>query len=175
MFNLSLFRKKVKPAICISSEYNAPIITCSNFILLSGPAYGDKTFFGSFLLDVSLSKAWMTEHSNTVFSSSSLEQEARIFLPSWCSNVTKEDDSYVTLIDIHMRHVLVPYTYDFYLKDCLRIYCHQCHAYCDNIVDKSSDVVSFGKSRSWLEEWQCTNGHVIHRKSQELRLLIRTN
>lgn len=156
-----------------TSEYTKPSIECSNLILLSGPAYGDKTFFGSFLLNVSLSKVWMKEHSNVVFSSDKLEQEARIFLPTWCADVTEEDNAYITLIDTHIRHVLVPYTYDFYLKSSLQIYCHQCNSYCDRIFDKSSDVVINGRNRSWVEDWRCSNGHVLHRKDQELRLLVR--
>jgi hypothetical protein len=175
MFNFNFLKKNISLKKTSAIQYIKPEINCSNLILLSGPAYGDKTFFGSFLLDVSASKAWMKEHSNTVFSSAKLEQDARVFLPNWCSNVTKDDDTYVTLIDIQMRHVLVPYTYDFYLKDCLRIYCYQCHSYCDKILDNSSDVVSIGNNRSWVEEWHCSNGHVLHRKSQELRLLIRQN
>jgi hypothetical protein len=175
MFNLNFLKKKDAVDKSPTIQYIKPEIKCSNFILLSGPAYGDKTFFGSFLLDVSASKEWMNEHSKAVFSSAKLEQEARIFLPTWCSNVANEDDAYVTLIDIQMRHVLVPYTYDFYLKDFLRIYCHQCHSYCDKILDNSSDVVSDGNNRSWIEEWHCSKGHVIHYKNQELRLLIRKN
>lgn len=175
MFNWNFFKSILKDEKSLVSSYVKPAIDCSNFILLTGPAYGDKTFFGSFLLDVSLSKAWIHEHSNTVFSSAKLEQEARIFLPAWCSNVTKEDDGYVTLIDNQMRHVLVPYTYDFYLMNCLKIYCHQCNSYCDKIIDKSSDAVRNGKNRSWIEEWHCPCGHVLHRKNQELRLLTRVN
>jgi hypothetical protein len=175
MFNFNFFKKKNRVDNLPPIGYTKPSIECSNLILLSGPAYGDKTFFGSFLLDVPSSKLWMKEHSVSVFSSAKLEQDARVFLPNWCDNVAIEDDSYVTLIDIQMRHVLVPYTYDFYLKDFLRIYCHQCHSYCDKIFDKSSDVVSNGNNRSWIEEWHCSSGHVLHRKSQELRLLIRQN
>jgi hypothetical protein len=173
MFDFNFFKKKNKVENFSPTTYTKPSIECSNLILLSGPAYGDKTFFGSFLLDVSSSKVWMKEHSDSVYSSAKLEQDARVFLPIWCGNVAKEDDSYVTLIDIQMRHVLVPYTYDFYLKNFLRIYCHQCHSYCDKLLDNSSDVVSNGNYRSWIEEWHCSNGHVLHRKSQELRWLIR--
>jgi hypothetical protein len=173
MFNFGISKKTARDNIPLVNSYVKPVIDCSNLIILSGPVYGDKTFFGSFILDVSLSKSWMLEHAYNVLSSSKLEQEARIFLPTWFGDVSKEDVGYVTLIDIHMRHVLVPYTLDFYLKNFLKIYCHQCHSYCDKIIDKSSDVVSIGKNRSWVEEWHCPSGHLLHRKSQELRLLIR--
>lgn len=175
VFNFNFFKKIVKEGAPPVNSYIKPTIECSNHILLAGPAYGDKTFFGSFLLDVPMSKFWMNEHSKSVFSSSKLEQEARTFLPLWCSDVTKANDSYVTLVDIYMRHVLVPYTYDFYLKGFLKIYCHQCRCFYDEILDSSSEVLKNGNSRSWTEEWVCSSGHLLHRKSQELRLIVRQN
>lgn len=175
MFNFNFFKRNVKNEKLLVDSYVKPTIECSTHILLAGPAYGDKTFFGSFLLDVPMSKLWMNEHSKSVFSSSKLDQEARIFLPLWFSGVTKDNDSYVTLVDIYMRHVLVPYTYDFYLKGFLKIYCHQCRCYYDQILDSSSEVVKNGNNRSWTEEWLCSSGHLLHRKSQELRLIVRPN
>ncbi len=79
MFNFNFFKRNVKNEKLLVDSYVKPTIECSTHILLAGPAYGDKTFFGSFLLDVPLSKLWMNEHSKSVFSSSKLDQEARIF------------------------------------------------------------------------------------------------
>ena len=166
---LSIFSKKEIPKLV----YEEPKIKCSNTILLSGPSYGDKTFLGSFFLDVTASKDWMLNHSLSVFSSSKLEQQARLYLPKWCEFVTNKDADYVTLLDIHMRHVLVPYTYDFYLKGWLKCYCHQCSILHNKLLDNSSEVEKFGNNRSWTEEWLCPNGHILHNKNQELRLLIR--
>lgn len=175
MFNFKFIKNYLKEEKPLEIFYVKPSIECSNTILLAGPAYGDKTFFGSFLLDVSLAKFWIKEHADAVFSSSKLEQAARTYLPIWCDNVSSTNDSYVTLIDVQMRHVLVPYTYDFYAKGFLKTYCHQCQSYCDEIVDNSSEAVKDGNLRSWTEEWLCSSGHCLHRKSQQLQLIIRQN
>lgn len=171
--NLLRRSKSLKSSVSKDEHYIPPILDCSNSILLSGPAYGDKTFLGSFLLDVPLSKDWIKDHAKSVFSTFKLEQEARLFLPKWCDSVSNNCDSYVTLIDVYMRHVLVPYTYDFYNNGFLKIYCHQCKSYCKELLDNSSVVEKIGNERKLTEEWLCSNGHILHSKNQELRLLIR--
>jgi len=165
----NFFKKKTKPDLV----YKFPEINCSSLILLSGPAYGDKTFFASFFLDVVACKEWVLDHSKSVISSVKQEQEARLFLPKWFTNVTMSDDSYITLIDSKMRSVLVPYALDFYQKGWLNYYCHGCHEFHDSMIDNTSEVVKNGNYRSWVEEWQCLNGHIIHHNEHELRLIVR--
>lgn len=148
-------------------------LSCSNLVLLSGPSYGDRTFFASFFLDVVASKGWVLEHSKSVISSNNQEQKARLFLPEWFALVTKEDGGYITLLDPNMRSVLVPYTLDFYLKGWMNYFCHSCHSFHDSMIDNTSEVVKDGNYRYWVEEWQCLNGHIIHHKEQELRLIVR--
>ena len=157
----------------IVDSYNKPEIKCSNTILLSGPAYGDKTFLGSFLLNINGFDDWMLDHSKSVFSSSKKEQQARLFLPNWVAFDSTTCTNYVTLLDFHMRQVLVPYTYDFYLKGWIKCYCYECSFLHDKLIDNSSEVEKFGKNRSWTEKWLCPNGHILHTKNEELRLLIR--
>ena len=103
----------------------------------------------------------MLDHSKSVFSSSKLEQQARLYLPTWIACIP-DNAFYVTLLDIHMRHVLVPYAYDFYLKGWLKCYCHQCSLLHEKFIDNSTEVEKLGNSRSWTEEWLCPNGHILH-------------
>ena len=153
--------------------YSQPHLACSSLILLSGPAYGDKTFFGSFLLNAVAVREWVSAHSKGVWSSSVLEQKARLYLPTWLEKVSYEQDCYVTLLDIHMRHVLVPYTYDFYLKGWLAVYCHQCSTLYDTLIDNDYSHQKVGHTSQWTEEWLCPAGHILHHKEQELRLIVR--
>ena len=154
-------------------QYEKPKIDCSSMILLSGPAYGDKTFFGSFLLNAVSVREWALDHSKGVWSSANLEQQARVFLPVWLDRVTYESEGYITLIDMPMRQVLVPYTYDFSLKGWLSIYCHQCHEFYDSVIDQNHDSQSDGISSKWIEEWHCPVGHILHLKEQEVRWIVR--
>lgn len=164
-----LFKKEVaveKPA------YVQPSLACSSLILLSGPAYGDKTFFGSFLLNSVALREWASDHSKSVWSSSYLEQQARLYLPIWLENVSYEQDGYVTLLDMPMRHVLVPYAYDFYLKDWLSVYCHQCSMLYNTLIDNDHNHQKVGRTSKWTEEWRCPAGHILHHKEQELRWIV---
>ena len=154
-------------------HYVRPTLECSNSLLLSGPSYGDKTFFGSFILDLNDAYSWIKDHSKSVYSTNKLEQEARLFLPIWVKNLSSNADGYVTLLDNPMRQVLVPYTYDFYLKGWLKVYCYECSMLHDTLIDKSTDSEKDGNVRRWVEEWQCSKGHIVHRKDEELRLLVR--
>lgn len=167
-----LFKKEVaveKPA------YVPPPLACSSLILLSGPAYGDKTFFGSFLLNSVAVREWVSDHSKSVWSSSNLEQQARLYLPTWLEKVSYEQDRYVTLLDMPMRHVLVPYTYDFYLKGWLSVYCHQCSKHYDTLIDNDHNHQKIGRTSQWTEEWLCPSGHVLYHKEQELRWIVRNS
>ena len=154
-------------------QYEKPTIDCSNLILLSGPAYGDKTFFGSFLLNAVSVREWSLDHSKSVWSTANLEQQARVFLPIWLEGATYDSDSYITLIDMPMRQVLVPYTYDFYLKGWLSVYCHQCSKFYDTLVDNDHSHQKVGHTSNWTEEWLCPSGHILHHKEQEVRWIVR--
>lgn len=169
-FLKKFFSKKV---VVEPLSYLHPLIPCSSLILLSGPAYGDKTFLGSFLLDVGASSNWISDHSKSVYSSFKLVQEARLCLPKWIFNSTPLSDSYITEIDNYMRQVLVPYTYDFYLKGWLKVYCHECSMLHDTLIDNSTNSEKDGNVRRWVEEWQCPKGHIVHRKDEEIRIITR--
>ena len=162
---------KVTPAD--RPQYESPKNACSSLILLSGPTYGDKTFFGSFLLNAVSVREWVLDHSKSVWSTANLEQQARIFLPVWLDGVSYEDDDFITLIDMPMRQVLVPYTYDFYLKGWLSVYCHQCSDFYDTLVEKDDNHQKVGNTSNWTEEWLCPSGHILHYKEQEVRWIVR--
>jgi cyclopropane fatty-acyl-phospholipid synthase-like methyltransferase len=153
--------------------YVQPTVACSSLILLSGPAYGDKTFFGSFLLNAVAVREWMSDHSKSVLSSSNFEQQARLYLPTWLENVTDKHDSYVTLLDKPMRDVLVPYTYDFYLKGWLSVYCHQCSMLHHTMIDNDHNHQKVGLTSQWTEEWLCPGGHILHYSEEEIRWIVR--
>ena len=163
--------RKVKPLE--KPQYEKPKIGCSSLILLSGPAYGDKTFFGSFLLNAVSVREWALDHSKSVWSTAHLEQQARVHLPKWLEGVTYNADGYVTLIDMPMRQVLVPYTYDFYLKGWLSVYCHQCSKFYDTLVDNDHSHQKVGHTSNWTDEWLCPIGHILHHKEQEVRWIVR--
>jgi hypothetical protein len=157
----------------VIEQYQQPAISCSSLILLSGPAYGDKTFFGSFLLNAFAVKSWAFDHSNSVWSSAKIEQQARVYIPKWLESASYHDDGYVTLIDLPMRQVLVPYTFDFYDKGWLSIYCHQCGELHDSLIDNMHNNQRNGSTSTWTDEWHCPNGHILHHKEQEVRWITR--
>lgn len=164
-----LFTKEVpveKPA------YVLPSVACSSLILLSGPTYGDKTFFGSFLLNSVALREWMSDHSKSVWSSSNLEQQARLYLPTWLEKVSLEHDGYVTLLDMPMRHVLVPYTYDFYLKGWLSVYCHQCSTLYETVIENDHNHQKTGLTSRWTAQWLCPSGHILHHAEEEIRWIV---
>jgi hypothetical protein len=164
---------KAKPKFIDKAKYEKPKIDCSSLILLSGPAYGDKTFFGSFLLNAVSVRKWALDHSKSVWSTANLEQQARVFLPVWLDKVSNESNDYITLIDMPMRQVLVPYAYDFYLKGWLFIYCHQCSEFYETLVDNEHNHNKAGHTSNWTEEWLCPSGHILHHKEQEIRLIVK--
>lgn len=172
---MNFFRKLFKSTRQSSKTetYRAPIHKCSSLILLSGPSYGDRTFFGSFLLDAVAVKEWVLDHSKSIWTNSKSEQLAREFLPHWLEHVTYADDDCVTLLDEKMRLVLVPYTYDFYDKGWVSIYCHQCKAIHDTILDNTHNVERVGNTSSWTEEWLCSAGHIVHHKEHEVRWIVK--
>ncbi len=171
---LNFFTKLIKRAKPLEKpQYEKPKIDCSSLILLSGPAYGDKTFFGSFLLNAVSVREWTLDHSKTVWSSANLEQQARVYLPLWLEEVTYNADGYVTLIDMPMRQVLVPYTYDFYLKGWLSVYCYQCAEFYDTLVESDHNHKKIGNTSNWTEEWLCPSGHILHHKEEEVRWIVR--
>jgi hypothetical protein len=171
-FSKVFLKPKSQP---IASPYVKPSIECSSLILLSGPAYGDKTFFGSFLLNSVSLLEWALDHSKNVISSSHLEQQARVFLPVWLEGVSYESKNYITLIDMPMRQVLVPYTYDFYLKGWLSVYCHKCSKSYDTLIDNDHNHQKVGHTFNWTEEWLCPVGHILHHSEEGMRLIIRKN
>jgi hypothetical protein len=169
-FLLRLFGYQRKPE---KPRYEPPLMPCSSLIALSGPCYGDMTFFGTFLLNSVSLKVWMKDHAASVFSSDSMEQQARLHLPLWLEDVDYSCNNYVTKIDFPMRKVLVPYTYDFYLKGWIVVYCHECKSLHDAMIDNNQNIEKTDSSVKWLEEWLCPAGHVLHRKDQEIRHIKR--
>lgn len=162
----------VKSKLVEKLQYEKPKINCSNLILLSGPAYSDRTFFGSFLLNAVSVKEWAIDHSKSVWSNANLEQQARVYLPIWLDGVAYRTSDYVTLLDMPMRQVLVPYTYDFYLKGWLSIYCHQCSKFYDTLIDNDHSHSKVGNISNWTEEWLCPSGHIIRHKEEEIRWMV---
>ncbi len=154
------------------AQYEKPNVDCSSLILLSGPAYGDKTFFGSFLLSAVSLREWALDHSKSVWTTANFEQQARFFLPVWLDGVSIESNNYITLIDMPMRQVLVPYTYDFYLKGWMSVYCHQCSEFYDTLVDNNHNHQKVGHTSNWTEEWHCPSGHILHHKEEEVRWIV---
>jgi len=176
---MNFFTKWFRKSISVETpqyekpEYEKPKIDCSISILLAGPAYGDKTFFGSFLLNAVSVREWALDHSTSVWSTAHLEQQARVFLPTWLNGITSDSNRYVTLIDLPMRQVLVPYTYDFYLKGWLSVYCHQCAVSYDSLIDNQHNQQKAGHTSNWTDEWLCPKSHILHHKDQEIRLIVR--
>ena len=165
-----LFSKKLEIK---KPTYIQPSVACSSQILLAGPAYGDKTFFGSFLLNAIAVREWTLDHSKSVWSNANLQQQARVYLPIWLDGVTYKADGYVTMIDMPMRQVLVPYTYDFYLKGWLSIYCHQCALLYETLNENIHNHQKVGNTSNWTDEWLCLSGHIIHYKEEEIRWIVR--
>lgn len=155
--------------------YPHPLTTCSSLILLSGPTYGDKTFFGSFLLNAVGVRDWVSDHSKSVWSSADLEQQARKYLPIWLQGVSHEDDKYLALLDLPMRHVLVPYAYDFYLKGWLSVYCHQCSILYDTLIENDHDHSKTGPTSRWTTQWLCPSGHILHHKAEEIHWFVKNS
>jgi len=166
-------KAKTEPKPIEKAQYEKPINDCSSLILLSGPAYGDKTFFGSFLLNAVSLKEWALDHSKSVWSSAKLEQQARVFLPVWLDSASYESNDYITYIDMPMRQVLVPYTYDFYLKGWLSVYCHQCSQFYDTLIERDPNHQKVGNTSNWTDEWLCPSGHILHHKEEEVRWISR--
>lgn len=152
--------------------YTHPAVACSSHILLSGPAYGDKTFLGSFLLNAVEVRDWVSDHSKSVWSSANFEQQARQYLPTWLEGVSLEDDGYVTLLDLPMRQVLVPYTYDFYLKGWLSVYCHQCSQLFETLIENDHNHQKTGLTSRWTAQWLCPSGHILHHAEEEIRWIV---
>jgi hypothetical protein len=157
------------PKTSDKSTYKYPSYQCGSSILICGPTYGDKKYFGSFTVDASKLASWTFEHSKAVWSSNKDEQKARELLPLWLSIGNLEREFYVSLLDLPMRHVLVPYLYDFYLKGWVTIYCHECHLHHHELIDNKHDHEQRGDTNKWIQEWLCPNGHVIHHEHAELR------
>ncbi len=153
--------------------YTHPAVACSSHILLSGPAYGDKTFLGSFLLNAVEVRDWVSDHSKSVWSSANFEQQARQYLPTWLEGVSLKDDGYVTLLDMPMRQVLVPYTYDFYLKGWLSVYCHQCSKLFETLIENDHNHQKTGLTSRWTAQWLCPSGHILHHAEEEIRWIVR--
>lgn len=156
-----------------TAAYQAPEIICSKTLVLCGPCYADITYTATFLLDTQHLKDWALDHSKNIWSSNKTEQQAREALPNWLLSSPKRKSTYVAKLDYPMRQVLMPYIYDFYLKGWLQYYCHECkthhHALTENDHDKSSN----GDTTSWVEEWLCPNGHIIHSKQESIRWITR--
>jgi len=154
-------------------SFKYPSHQCGSSILLCGPTYGDIKYYGSFLVDARKLSSWTFEHSKAVWSSNKDEQKARELLPLWLSIGNNERESHVSLLDLPMRHVLVPYLYDFYLKGWVTIYCHECHLHYNELIDNKYDHEQRGDTNKWVEEWLCPNGHVIHHEHAELRWITK--
>lgn len=155
------------------SAYKYPSHQCGAAVLICGPTYGDKKYFGSFTVDAKKLASWAFEHSKAVRSSNKDEQNARELLPLWLSIGNLDRESYVSLLDLPMRHVLVPYLYDFYLHGWVTTYCHQCHADHRELVENNHDHQKRGNTSKWVVEWRCPNGHIVHQEQSELRWITR--
>ena len=154
-------------------EYQPPILRCSSNIVICGPVYGDKKYSGTFIIATDKLITWAFEHSKDVWSSNKGEQKAREFLPIWLSIENRERDLYFSLLDSSMRHVLMPYLYDFFLKGWVTVYCYQCHQNHNMFIENNFDHQIHGQTSKWVEEWLCPNGHILHHEHSELRWITR--
>jgi len=161
-------RKSSKSRVSVEKEYEFPSHICASKIIITGPSYGDKTYFASFIVDADKLISWAFDHSKGVWSSSKNEQKAREILPVWMAIKSEDKESYISILDGPMRQVLAPYIYDFYLKGWVSYYCHLCHSQHQKLTENDHDHQSQGAHSSWIVEWICPNGHIIHRKQHDL-------
>jgi len=147
-------------------SYNPPQHRCSRWILVNGPVYAGRNFFGTVIVEASTMADWMTEHAQRVFSSNIAEQQAREFLPTWLSNADATDDS-VTLLDEQQREVLQGDCLRFLWSDWAKLWCPTCKSWHPRIKEHDFGWAQTGKMTLRFDDWHCPAGHLIHKENHE--------
>ena len=155
------------PEFIIHTSFTPPPHQCTRWVLIRGPAYGDKGFRGSLLVDASQLLGWAEKNAEGCWSTDEANQQARIFLPEWLREADVNDES-VTLLDKNMHGVAKLYDQNFLAYSHTRMYCPDCNALHGEVVISSSDIHQ--NENLVQDEWSCPVGHIVY--NQKHRGLI---
>ena len=168
---IDLFETKFPGAIR-RGVYESPKVRCSKWLVVRGPVVGSKHHRGTLLVEAKSIEAWAKHHAGAVWSTVESEQGAREYLPTWLEQSDPADDS-VSIPDKDMLSVLQGYDEKF-INDCsVRLWCPDCRKLHDSVDCGAYDNKRVGKISTWVSEWRCPEGHVVHNEDQEIRWIIR--
>ena len=166
-----LFNTKFQGAIR-RGVYEPPKLRCSRWILVRGPALGSRHHRGTLLVEAKSIEDWAVGHAKGVWSTVQAEQSAREFLPAWIQGSDPNDES-VSIPDHDMLEVLQPYDQDFIVKGRIRLWCPDCACLHESVNCDTHDNERKGKTSTWVSEWRCPEGHVVHLEDNEIRWIVR--
>lgn len=164
----NLFRKEYSSLIT-KDTYSPPTYKPTRWALLRGRCYGDETFIGSLLIDLSKMHDWIKHHAENTWTNQTAEQNAKEYFVDWIKDIDLETDA-ITLLDKEQQSFLKSYALDFVNKDWHQIYCPQCKLLSKKFDMQKFDNQQFGKKISWSDEWRCEQGHILYYENQSIRL-----
>ena len=135
-------------------------------MLVRGPAYADKTFCGSLIVDASQLERWAADHAEACWSTDEANQQARVFLPGWLREADLDDES-VTLLGKEMRGVVEQYAQNFVAFSHTRTYCPECNALHSEVVIAQQNDIG---TRTMVKDWSCPAGHRANWESTQIMI-----
>ena len=156
------------PSIQTRSYYVPPTFRCTRWILLSGPAYQDEGYLGSFLIDATQIYEKVKRIDENMRTSVEAEEQAKNHFPEWVRNADLEDET-VTLLDGHQRGYLKTWLLDFIAMESCEIWCPTCQSSSRKMIEKDMEQGSECESTEWSEHWVCAEGHLLHFEERRIR------
>ncbi len=164
----NLFKKKY-PQIITKQVYQRPQYRPTKWAILHGPAYGEKKFKATLLIDLSKMRDWALNHAENTWTNQTLEQSAKEYFPKWLEEIDLETQA-ITILDWSQYGFLKDYYLDFVNKDWHQIYCPECKKIYKKIEMKDSNSKKEGSNISWSIDWRCINGHNLYAHTHSIRI-----
>ena len=137
-------------------------------VVIAGPRYDEKHYFGEIVADAQLMLPWAEHHANAVWSLNYQEQAARKTLPLWLrgADMTQQEAAY--LPDPFFQ-VFGVYAETLIGKNIAVAHCPECGIAVPKLAMAKLNERMEGLWHCWTSEWRCELGHLIYREDHELK------
>jgi hypothetical protein len=141
---------------------------CPSRVVIAGPRYDAKHYFGEIIANPQLLLPWAEHHAKAVWSLACQEQAARRTLPIWIrgADMSQVDAAY---LPAPFFQVLDHYVDSLISSGVAVAHCTECDRDIPDPVMEQLNKRMDGLWHCWTAEWRCDQGHLIYRDDHELK------
>jgi len=156
-------------------DYVDALPQCHGWILLASRADKEDGFYCDVTIRTRDFLSWARQNADEHVIQNFQAEVVRKALPVWLSRASF-DERTVSLLPPGAFREIAEDIDDWVTQGRARVFCSQCQAVPTEIDVTKENYHRAGNAYSWWTDvWTCENGHVLRKKDQHMRLILRRN